>query len=424
MPRNNHFLDSRGHPLSPSGSLTMPHTYPALRLRPKEDRRLRAGHLWIYSNEIDVVKTPLNAITPGSVCRIEDAQGKALGLAHVNPHTLLCARLLSRDPHVVIDETFYHTKLHQALLMRERLFSAPFYRLIHGEGDGLPGLIIDRYEDTLVVQAGSLGMNQDLPLISAALQNLLNPSGILHKASGIARRLEGLEDRVEVLFGHVPERLPVWENGCLFEMDPRAGQKTGWFYDHRANRRRLLSYAPGRRVLDCFAYLGAFSIPLAKAGATEVTAVDSSASALALLEENAQRNQVTNLQTIHGDAMETLANLRDRGAQFDLIVLDPPALIKSKKDFKEGSIAYRRFNDMAMRLLAPGGILFTASCSHHLNRETLLGQIAFAAQRGDYAIIGEGTQDMDHPIHPAVPESSYLKGFFIHRREAIPEDLA
>ncbi len=323
------------------------HHYPVLRLRPKEDRRLRAGHLWIYSNEIDVTKTPLHGMIPGSVCRIEDAQGKAIGLAHINPHTLLCGRLLSRDPHLLIDEAFYQERLHQA---------------------------------------------------------------------------EGLEDRVEVLFGQVPERLQIWENDCLFEMDPRGGQKTGWFYDHRANRRRLLSYAPGRRVLDCFAYLGAFSIPLAKAGALEVTAVDSSAPALALLEENARRNAVAPIRIMHDDAMETLARLRDRGEQFDLIVLDPPALIKSKKDFKEGSIAYRRFNDLAMRLLAPGGILFTASCSHHLNRETLLGQIAFGAQRGDYAIIGEGTQDMDHPIHPAVPESSYLKGFYIHRRELIADE--
>ncbi len=398
------------------------HHYPVLRLRPKEDRRLRAGHLWIYSNEIDVTKTPLHGIIPGSVCRIEDAQGKAIGLAHINPHTLLCGRLLSRDPHLLINEAFYQERLHQALRMREKLFSAPFYRLVHGEGDGLPGLIIDRYEDTLVIQPGSLGMDRDIALVANALQALLHPTGILLKAGGAARRLEGLEDRVEVLFGQVPERLQIWENDCLFEMDPRGGQKTGWFYDHRANRRRLLSYAPGRRVLDCFAYLGAFSIPLAKAGALEVTAVDSSAPALALLEENARRNAVAPIRIMHDDAMETLARLRDRGEQFDLIVLDPPALIKSKKDFKEGSIAYRRFNDLAMRLLAPGGILFTASCSHHLNRETLLGQIAFGAQRGDYAIIGEGTQDMDHPIHPAVPESSYLKGFYVHRRELITDE--
>lgn len=398
--------------------------YPTLRLRPKEDRRLRAGHLWIYSNEIDVARTPLQDVAPGSVCTIEDAQGKAIGLAHINPHTLLCGRLLSRNPQQRIDQHFYQERLLQALRMRERLFSAPFYRLVHGEGDGLPGLIIDRYEDTLILQPGSLGMEQDIGLITAALQALLRPAGILLKAGGAARRLEGLEERVEVLSGQIPERLSVWENDCLFEMDPYGGQKTGWFYDHRANRRRLMTHAAGRRVLDCFAYLGAFSIPLAKAGAHEITAIDSSAPALKLLEENAQRNAVDPIRIIHDDAMDSLARLRDKGEQFDLIVLDPPALIKSKKDFKEGSIAYRRFNDLAMRLLAPGGILFTASCSHHLNRETLLNHIAFGAQRADYAIIAEGTQDMDHPIHPAVPESSYLKGFYVHRREMIPEETA
>ena len=390
--------------------------YPALRLRPKEDRRLRAGHPWIYSNEVDTRATPLTAIAPGSVCRVEDAGGAALGLAHVNPHTLLCGRMLSRDADERIDTAFYRRRLEQALTLRRSLFARPFYRLVHGEGDLLPGLVIDRYDDYLVIQPGSLGMEQDLALLQEALLTVLHPTGILIKGSGPARSLEGLAERVEVLHGHIPEILEVEENDCRFHFSPRTGQKTGWFYDHRANRARLRPLARGRRVLDLFSYLGAFAIPLAQAGATAVTAVDASASALALLQDNAALNQIgTPIRAVQGDAFDIIRSLRDHGESFDLIILDPPAFIKSRKDLHEGSIAYRRINDLAMRLLSPGGLLFTASCSHHLSREMLLQQIAFGAQRGDFQILGEGGQDMDHPIHPAVPESAYLKGFLLRR---------
>ncbi|WP_291510968.1 class I SAM-dependent rRNA methyltransferase [Acidithiobacillus sp.] len=396
----------------------MAHPIPPLRLKKNEDRRLRIGHPWIYSNEVDVGRTPLSGLTPGSVCRVEDHRGQPLGLAHVNPHALLCARLLTRNPEEAIDLAFYARRLRDALELRAAMFDAPFYRLVHGEGDGLPGLVVDRYGDHLVMQTGSAGMEQDLALIVAALTELLQPRGILLKGSGVARSVEGLPERIEVLAGVVPEHLEVFENGCSFVLDPRQGQKTGWFYDHRSNRQRLMQFAPGRRVLDLFSYLGGFALPLARAGAVEVLAVDRSAPALALLDQNARRNGLSQIRSQEGEALESLRVLRDRGESFDLIVLDPPALIKSRKDVREGTAAYARLNDLALRLLRPGGLLFTASCSYHLSRDALLQAIARGAARGSYRVLAEAGQDLDHPYPPAVPEARYLKAFLLRRAQS------
>ncbi|MCE5361052.1 class I SAM-dependent rRNA methyltransferase [Candidatus Igneacidithiobacillus taiwanensis] len=391
---------------------------PVLRLRAHEDRRLRAGHLWIYSNEVDTARTPLTAIEPGAVARLEDSHGKGLGLAHVSPHSLLCARLLTRDVREEIDVHFYRKRIAAAQALRARLLSTPFYRLVHGEGDGLPGLLIDRHGEYLVLQIGSHGMERDLPLIVSALEAEIPQRGILLKASGPARALEQLPERVEVLSGEVPAEIAIEENGCRFWIDPYGGQKTGWFYDHRRNRAMLRSFASGRRVLDLFSYSGAFALPLAQAGAAEVIAIDASASALALLQRNAEDNGLgSQVQARQGDALDQLRLLRDQGESFDLIVLDPPALIKSRKDSKEGTQAYRRLNDMALRLLRPGGLLFTASCSFHMPRDQLLHEIRQASRRSPCVILAEAGQDLDHPVPPAVPESRYLKAFLLQRPE-------
>ncbi|XTI71676.1 class I SAM-dependent rRNA methyltransferase [Acidithiobacillus sp. AC3] len=392
-------------------------SYPPLRLRRHEDRRLRAGHVWVYSNEIDTTQTPFAQMEPGSVVQVEDCQGHALGLAHLSPHSLLCARLLTRDVREAIDISFYRGRIAVALRLRERLLDSPYYRLVHGEGDGLPGLIIDRHGDFLVLQIGSQGMERDLPQIVAALQAEIPQQGILLKATGVARKMEGLPERVEVLAGDVPAVLEIEENGCRFTIDPYAGQKTGWFYDHRANRRLIQRFAAGRRVLDLFSYSGAFALPLARAGASEVLAIDASASALELLQRNAAGNGLGQIRAQQSDALESLRLLRDQGESFDLIVLDPPALIKSRKDMKEGVQAYRRLNDLALRLLRPGGLLFTASCSFHMSREMLLREISHAAVRSPSVILADGGQDLDHPVPPAVPESRYLKAFLLQRPE-------
>ncbi|MEY2341624.1 class I SAM-dependent rRNA methyltransferase [Acidithiobacillus sp. IBUN Pt1247-S3] len=397
-------------------------SYPPLRLRRNEERRLRAGHVWLYSNEIDTAHTPISQLEAGSVAQVEDSHGHALGLAHVSPHSLLCARLLTRDAAEIIDTRFYRRRFAAALTLRARLLDSPYYRLVHGEGDGLPGLIIDRHGDTLVLQIGSQGMERDLPLIVDALQAEIPARGILLKATGAARKIEGLADRIEVLSGEVPAQIEIEENGCRFWIDPYHGQKTGWFYDHRANRRLLQRFASGRRVLDLFSYSGAFALPLARAGAHEVIAVDASAPALELLQRNAEANGLAQIQTQQSDALESLRLLRDQGESFDLIVLDPPALIKSRKDVKEGVQAYRRLNDLALRLLRPGGLLFSASCSFHMQREMLLREISHAALRSPSVILAEGGQDLDHPVAPAVPESRYLKAFLLQRPEYPQED--
>ncbi len=395
----------------------MTSNYPPLRLRRNEERRLRAGHLWLYSNEVDIARTPLADMEPGTVVRVEDHQGHAIGLAHVSPHSLLCGRLLSRDVTESINRHFYRRRLAGARALRERLLGTPFHRLVHGEGDGLPGLIIDRHGDSLVLQIGSQGMERDLPLIVDAIRAEIPHTGILLKATGTPRKLEGLAERVELLTGDVPAEIQIEENGCRFWIDPYAGQKTGWFYDHRANRQLLQCFAAGRRMLDLFSYSGAFALPLAQAGAAEVLAVDSSKSALELLQRNAVLNGLTQIQTQQSDALESLRLLRDRGESFDLIVLDPPALIKSRKDLKDGIQAYRRLNDLALRLLRPGGLLFSASCSFHMQREMLLQEIRQATLRSPSVIVAEGNQDMDHPVVPAVPESRYLKAFLLQRTD-------
>ncbi|WP_308388339.1 class I SAM-dependent rRNA methyltransferase [Acidithiobacillus sp. AMEEHan] len=398
-------------------------SYPPLRLRRHEDRRLRAGHVWVYSNEVDATQTPFAQLEPGSVVQVEDSQGHALGLAHLSPHSLLCARLLTRDLREAIDVDFYRRRFAAARALRERLLDTPYHRLVHGEGDGLPGLIVDRHGDTLVLQIGSQGMERDLTLIVAALQAEIPQRGILFKATGVARKMEGLPERVEVLAGEVPATIEIEENGCHFTIDPYTGQKTGWFYDHRANRRLLQRFATGRRVLDLFSYTGAFALPLAQAGAAEVTAVDASASALELLQRNAADNALQDqVRILQGDVLDKLRLLRDQGESFDLIVLDPPALIKSRKDVKEGTQAYRRLNDLALRLLRPGGLLFTASCSFHMSRDMLLREISHAAVRSPCVILTEAGQDLDHPAPPAVPESRYLNAFLLQRPECPEEE--
>lgn len=388
---------------------------PALRLKRNEDRRLRGGHLWIFSNEVDTRLTPLKSFAPGALARVQDAGGRDLGLAFVSPQALLCARLIARDTDAVIDARFFKERLASALALRERFFDLPYYRLVHGEGDFLPGLVVDRYGDALVLQTASWGMENSLPLILDALIALLQPRGILLKNNGNARHLEGLPTVLDVVHGAFPETVEVLENGCRFQVRPRSGQKTGWFYDHRANRARLSAWTRGQRMLDLFSYVGGWGVQAAAAGATDVLCVDSSDAALEQLRENADLNRVGNqVRTREGDAFAVLKELAAAGETFDVIALDPPAFIKSRKDIGEGVLAYRRLNQAALRLLAAGGILMSASCSYHLSRELLLEQVSRAAahETKPLRLVAEGHQDLDHPVHPSIPESAYIKVLF------------
>lgn len=390
-------------------------TLARLRLNKNEDRRLRAGHVWVFSNEVDTAVTPLAQFEPGQPVLIEDANGHALGTGYVNPHALICARLVSRHSEHVLDQSLITHRLNVALGLRERLYDAPYYRLAFGDSDGLPGLVIDRYGDLAVAQITTAGMERLKNEIAAALAKVIRPSALLFRNDSSARELEGLPRYVETAFGEVPESVTLEENGTRFALSPTTGQKTGWFYDQRPNRARLRRYVRGMKVLDVFSYLGAWGIEAAAAGAESVLCIESSQRAAEAIRANADLNGVGGrVSALHEDAFEALRDLRAARERFDVVVLDPPAFIKRKKDLREGTQAYQRVNQMAMQVLAKDGLLVSCSCSYHMPRDVLVGVLLRTSRHLDrfLALVEEGHQGPDHPVHPAIPETSYLKCFF------------
>jgi 23S rRNA (cytosine1962-C5)-methyltransferase len=387
----------------------------SLYLKKNEERRLRNGHLWIYSNEVDIKRSPLGDFQPGQQVVVVANDGKPLGVAYVNPHSLICGRLLSRSASQPLDQALLMHRITVALELREHLFDKPFYRLVYGESDLLPGLVVDRFGDVLVVQLNTAGMEVLRDLVLEALQTVLKPAAILLRNDNSIRIQEGLESYIETVLGEVPDVVEIEENATRFEVPLLSGQKTGWFYDHRLNRARAQSFAKGARVLDLFSYIGGWGVAAAVAGAKEVVCVDSSAPALELVGRNAALNGVDDrVQGIQGDAFDVLKLLRSENAQFDLIIVDPPAFIKRRKDVSKGVEAYRRLNQAAMQLLGKDGILISASCSHHLQHDTMRELLLQSSRHLDrnLQIIGQGHQGPDHPIHPAIIETDYIKCFF------------
>jgi len=383
-----------------------------LKLKTREDRRLRAGHLWVYSNEIDTATTAAKGVAPGTLCKFVDSRDKPLGVGYVNPTALLCGRLLTGKADAVIDADWMLRRLQSALALREKLYPTPYYRLAFGDSDGLPGLVVDRYGDVLVVQLTTAGMENLKAIVIEALQRLLKPRGILLRNDTSARELEGLSLYEEII-GEVPETVDLIESGVPFKAPVRGGQKTGWFYDQHANRDRLAPYVKGARVLDVFSYVGGWAVRAAKFGASEVTCVDSSKLALEVAAENAKLNGIA-LETRQGDALDVLKTLRGEGRQFDVVVVDPPALIKRKRDTDAGTEHYAALNRQAMHLLAPDGILISCSCSFHMEaaelQRILLRESRTVGRR--LQILEQGGQSPDHPVHPAIVETRYLKAFY------------
>lgn len=386
---------------------------PVLRLRKNEGIRLQRGHLWVFSNEVDVQRNPLTNYTPGELVNIEASNGRFIGTAYLNPHSLICARILTRTADTLIDHAFFSQRIQKAFELRKRIFSQPYYRLIYSESDLLPGLIVDQFGDTLVVQTNTLGMEKRLPIIIDCLNSVIQPKNIIIKNDSGIRQLEQLENYVSIAQGQPEEIITVLENETQFFAPLLQGQKTGWFYDHRLNRARLKDYVANQRVLDVFSYLGGWGIQAAKFGASHVTCIDSSSLACDFINKNAKLNGVENrVSTLCEDAFVALQNLNHSKQKFDVIILDPPAFIKKRKDVPQGKIAYQRLNQLALRLLESGGILVSASCSMHLQRETLLQILAQQMQSTHFLqILEEGHQGPDHPIHPAIPETAYLKSF-------------
>jgi 23S rRNA (cytosine1962-C5)-methyltransferase len=386
---------------------------PELRLKRGEDRRLTAGHLWVFSNEIDTDATPLTAFAPGDSVRIVNDRDRFLGYAYVNPRSLISARIVSRDPESPIGKSLLVHRLQVALSLRRRLYEQPYYRLVYGESDELPGLVVDRYGDVCVAQIGTAGMERLKGEIAAALEKVIRPSGLLWKNDSGARELEGLPAYTEVAFGTVPDKVAVTENGVRYSVPLAQGQKTGWFFDQALNRATFLKYVPGARVLDVFSYLGAWGIAAARHGATDVTCVESSPQAAEWIQANAASNGVK-LEVRKGDAFDVLEALHAARERFDVVVLDPPAFIKRRKDAPKGQAAYRKLNQLGLQLLSRDAMLVSCSCSYHLSGDELLGAIQKAGRHVSrfVQVLESGGQAPDHPVHPAIPETRYLKAYF------------
>ncbi len=392
---------------------------PTLKLGKDQERRLLAGHAWIYSNEVDTKETPLKTFSAGEQVAVVSQRGKWIGNAYVNPHALICARIVSTDISKMLDEKLLTERISQALKLRQRFYENDFYRLVYGESDFLPGLVIDRYGDYLVVQITTAGMDAVRSQIVSVLEKLLSPRGILLRNDTPMRAMEGLDSSVTVVSGEIPPLVQLSEGESSFEVSLLEGQKTGWFFDQAANRNDMQRYIrEGDSVLDICSYVGAWGIRAARAGATEVICVDSSNAALEQVKRNAEMSGVQEqVRTMKNDAFERLKKFAKRQRQFDVVILDPPAFIKRKKDLKEGMQAYRRLNALGLEVLKPGGILITSSCSFHMAQSQLLNVVRQGAvkQRSNLQLLQYGQQGVDHPVHPAIPETAYLKTLFLHK---------
>lgn len=371
-------------------------------------RRARAGSPWIFSNEIRMDEAA-KAITPGSVVNVRGEDGRAFGTGYFNPKSLIAIRLFSDDCDVAIDRDFFTARLKRALTLRDSIYDRPFYRLVHAEGDGLPGLVIDRFDDTLTVQVGTAGMERQIETLIQSLEIVLKPKTIMLRNDAPSRGLEGLDSYVKTAKG-TGHRIAVEENGTRYIADLAEGQKTGWYYDQRDNRAFIARLAKGKTVLDAYSYTGGFGILAAKSGAKEVVCLDSSAPALAIAEESARSNGVT-IQAVKADVFEELERLKAAGETFDIVLTDPPPFVKSKKDLEPGAKAYRKLARLAADVTAPGGLMMIASCSHNIPPERFAQECAQGLLRAGRraALIRQSGAGPDHPVHPLLPESAYLK---------------
>jgi 23S rRNA (cytosine1962-C5)-methyltransferase len=388
-----------------------PTTRPSVTLLAGRHKRAEGGHPWIYSNEVRM-DVAAKALVPGTLVTVRRADQSALGVAMFNPHSLVAARLLDRDAGRAIGRRFFARRLERALRLRDRLFEPPYYRVVHAEADGLPGLVVDRFAGVLVVQFNAAGIARFEPLVLEALDALLAPEAMVLRDDSPARALEGLEPETRVAKGTIGGSVVVRENGVEFLADPLAGQKTGWFFDQRDNRRFVAALAHDARVLDLYCFNGAFSVQAACAGAAAVLGVDRSEPALKLAAEAAALNRVGETCSFRrGEAFGETARLAAAGERFDIVIADPPAFAKSRKDVPAALRGYRKLARLAAAVTASGGILFLACCSHNVAE----AEFAEAVRRG-LGDAGRGARilriagaDADHPVHPALPETAYLK---------------
>lgn len=389
----------------------VPGKRPLVSFQPKRDQRLRHGHPWAFSNEI-IMDAAAKGLPPGSVVTLASAGGDRLGTAFFNPHTLIAARKLTNDAATPIDRAWFAERIRAALALRQRLYTEPYYRLVHAEADGLPSVIVDRMGDVLVVQQNAAGPDRATADIIGALVDVLSPQAIVLKNDSPSRTLEGLPLETNLAHGVLDGPIAVIENGARFLIDPLHGQKTGWFYDQRDSRQFVARLAHGATVLDAYCYLGGFGIACALAGARSVTMLDRSAPALEAAASAAELNGVGDRCTTRKhEVLDALEEMAAAGQSFDVVIVDPPAFAKSRKDIPAALRGYRKLAARAARLVSPGGILFAASCSHHVGApefgEAVASGLNEAGRSG--RILRQAGAGPDHPIHPMLPESAYLK---------------
>jgi 23S rRNA (cytosine1962-C5)-methyltransferase len=384
-------------------------------LKKNEDRRINSGHSWVFSNEIEPSRSRIESCEPGVTVEVRSDRDRFLGYAMVNPHSLICARLLSRVEGVLPDEAWLQMRILKANETRKRLGFKEHYRMVFGESDSLPGLIADRYGPVLVVQTATAWMEQRLGVLIEGFKSIDGIEQIVLKNDSRARAVEGLEMYVKPVVGELPSHLRVVEEDRSFEISISAAQKTGWFYDQRFNRQQFLPLIPMMgEALDVCSYAGGWAVALAKRGG-RVTAIDASQVAIDHAIANGRLNDVE-IAGIKGDAFEVMQGLIDAGRTFDTVVVDPPAFIQRRKDEHTGLAAYRKLNQMAIQLLNPEGYLISCSCSYHLATEMLPPIINRAAQFSArrVQIVAQGGQSPDHPVHPAIPETRYLKALLAY----------
>jgi 23S rRNA (cytosine1962-C5)-methyltransferase len=383
-------------------------SHKTIRLKPREGRRARAGAPWIFSNEVQMDEAA-KTLAPGSVVNIAFDDGQPLGTGYFNPKSLIALRLLEKTPDTVIGTGFFVRYLERALKIREALYARPFYRLVHAEGDGLPGLTIDRFGDTVVAQITTAGMESLTEPLLKALDKVLSPTHVILRNDAPSRALEGLGDEVRAAKGEAG-RVAVEENGARYFADLGAGQKTGWYYDQRENRAFMAALAKGKTVLDAYSYTGGFGLAAAKAGASETICLDSSAPALELAEASAAANGVA-IRAVKADVFEEMERLFAAKETFDIVIADPPPFVRARKDLEPGAKAYRKLARLAAQVTAPGGFLLLASCSHNIPVERFASECAAGiARTGRRAsLIRQAGAGPDHPVHPMLPETAYLK---------------
>ena len=379
---------------------------PTLQLKQKEDRRIARGHPWIFSNELKELPKDL---VPGEIVDVLDSAGRFVGRGYANPRSLIAVRILTRKKEA-IDRDFLRARIVAAREHRSAFGFGDSYRAVFSEGDGLPGLIVDKYADTLVIQSLTAGIDLMIEDVIAVLEEQYSPRAVVLRNDSGSRELEGLVKEKRVVRGEVAGPVEIEESGNSYLVDVLEGQKTGFFFDQRENRLALKDYVRNRRTLDCFCYVGAWALSAARFGAQEVIGIDSSEKAISLARDNAARNGLT-VQFKVADVFDELRVLEKGRERYGCIILDPPAFVKSRSKVREALKGYKEINLRAMKLLDPDGILVTCSCSHHIDQELFREMLIDAAYSvGKRARILEmRSQARDHPILLAVKETQYLK---------------